>query len=198
MPTVQPSAISPKPTRQTASVAVGVMAAADAPAGGLSGHLPRWRRLTPAAIWTPLAFRDRSRAGLLNGVAAALDRAGMPPWRLILLGEGALARGALELVLQGALACGGLIAIGQSGHALPFRTVSTSAAIRLVVQGDGCTEAPDDLIRALRASDIDERIIRLNSAAANDARIVASAAETFILELVALIGRQGPSRSLQK
>jgi hypothetical protein len=116
---------------------------------------------------------------------------------LILLGEGTLGRTALELVLQGALACGGLIAIGQLGHALPFRTVSTSAAIRLVVHDDGRTAAPDDLIHALRASDIDERIIRLNAAAANERRVVASAAETFILELVALIGRQGLSRSLQ-
>jgi hypothetical protein len=115
---------------------------------------------------------------------------------LVLFGEGALARTALELVLQGAMACGGLLAIGQSGHALPFRTISTRTAIRLVVHDNGCTEEPDDLIRALRASDIDERIIRLNTAAANDRRIVASAAETFILELVALIGHQGPSRSL--
>jgi hypothetical protein len=193
MPIAQPSAIPSKPTHQTASVVVGVMAGPGAPAIGP----PRWRQLTPAAIWTQINVRDHGQSGILNGVAAALKRHGMPPRRLILLGEGTLGRTALELVLQGALACGGLIAIGQLGHALPFRTVSTSAAIRLVVHDDGCTAAPDDLIHALRASDIDERIIRLNAAAANERRVVASAAETFILELVALIGRQGLSRSLQ-
>jgi hypothetical protein len=190
MPIRQQSEIAAKAARWTPKVVVGVIAEPGAPAIRMERELPRWRQLTPLALWTIVNVRDTSRAGILHGVAAALDRQGVPGNQLILLGEGIAARRALELVLQGTLDCAGILAIAIPCAALPFRIVPTAAAVRLVVHDDRCEGAPDDLIGALRAADIDERIIKLNPAAAHRARAAASAAETFVLELVATVGRQ--------
>lgn len=108
----------------------------------------------------------------------------------ILLAEGEVARAALELVLQGALDCAGILAIALSCAALPFRIVPTAAAIRLVVRREDRGDTPVDLITALRAADIDARIIGFDSAAAKDARAAGNATETFVLELVANASRQ--------
>jgi len=185
------SATTVKPIRAAASIMVGVMAAPDGSAFAMPQKLARWRRLTPLATWAPIELAELSHAGIFYGVAAALDRFAMVPRHLILLGEGAFARSALELVLRGALPCGGIVAIDVSCGALPFRIVPTATAIRLVVHQNGSQRSPDSLSGALRAADLDARIINLNTAgdcAAGGA--ASSAAETFVLELVATIGRQ--------
>jgi len=110
--------------------------------------------------------------------------------RLILIAEGQAARAALELVLQGAIDCAGLLAIAVSRTALSFRIVPTAAAIRLVVRHQDRQDAPADLITALSASYVDTRIIGFDGPAANDLRTAASAAEAFVLELVAIASRQ--------
>jgi hypothetical protein len=197
MPITQPTVISAGPTPPTRGVMVGVIAGPHGPATGLSAHLPRWRRLTPGAVWTQLSLRDTSRAGLLHGLTAALDRYAMTQRQLIMLGEGAVARAALELVLQGAVGCGGIIASGISREAPPSRNLATRAAIRVVVHDADGRQTPDDLVGVLQAADIDARIIRLTARAANDTRIAASAIETFLMELVATVGHQvlGPGVS---
>jgi hypothetical protein len=169
---------------------VGVIAAPDVPAFTVPQALARWRRLTPLARWVPIEVGELKHASTLHGVAAALDRVGMAPRQLILLGEGSAGRHALELVLQGALRCGGIVAIDISYSAQPFRVMPTGTAIRLVVHHDGSQRPTDSLIGALRAADLDARIINLNTAAGCTAGAAASAAETFVLELVATIGRQ--------
>jgi hypothetical protein len=98
-------------------------------------------------------------------------------------------------VLQGALDCAGLLAIALPCAALPFRIVPTAAAIRLVVQRAERGDTPADLITELRATDIDARIIAFDSAGANGGRAAASAAETFVLELVANASRQSLHRT---
>jgi hypothetical protein len=189
MPARQPHVVVASAARPLAAVTVCVMVGRHRPASGISQALPHWRRLTPLATWAPINLRGTDRAEILEAVNAVLERHIIPTRRLILLGEGAAARHALELVLQGELACAGLLAIGVSCDALPFPITSTAAAIRLVVDRQGC-EAPSDLIDALRAADIDERVIRLNAAGADAPRVAADAAETFVLELVATVGHQ--------
>ncbi|MGY3442359.1 MULTISPECIES: hypothetical protein [unclassified Bradyrhizobium] len=190
MPESPHSAIATRPLRATARVLVGVLAGPDAAAIAVPETFARWRRLTPLATWVPIELRETSYAGILSGVAAALDRTGMAPRQLILLGEGPVARRMLELALRGELPCGGIVAIDVASDALPFPVVPTVTAFRLVIRHDD--EAPQGgLIDALRAADLDARIINLDLTAGRGAEAAAaSATETFVLELVATIGRR--------
>ncbi|SED32167.1 hypothetical protein [Bradyrhizobium erythrophlei] len=184
------SAIAARPRRATARVLVGVLVAPDAASIAMPETFARWRRLTPLATWLPIELRETGHAGILSGVAAALDRVGMTPRQLILLGEGPVARRMLELALRHELPCGGIVAIDVAADALPFRIVPTATAIRLVVHHTD--EGPHgNLIGSLRAADLDARIINLDLAAGRGAEAAAaSATETFVLELVATIGRR--------
>lgn len=184
------SAITTRPRRATARVLVGVLVAPDAASLAMPETFARWRRLTPFATWLPIELRETGHAGILSGVAAALDRVGMTPRQLILLGEGAVARRMLELALRGELPCGGIVAIDVTSDALPFHIVPTVTAIRLVVHRTD--DAPQgSLIGALRAADLDARIIHLDLTAGRGTEAAAaSATETFVLELVATIGRR--------
>ena len=183
-----PYRIAARPARTAAKVIVAVIAGPDAPLIAMPEELRRWRRLTPLALWSAVSVRNTCPDEILRGVAAELARQDVEAHRLILLAEGKAARAALELVLRGAIDCAGLIAIAVPCAALSFRIAPTAAAIRLVVRRE---DTPADLLTALRAADIDARIIGFNSAAANGARAGASAAEDFVLELVANASRQG-------
>ena len=185
-----PYRIAARPARTAAKVIVAVIAGPDAPLIAMPEELRRWRRLTPLALWSAVSVRGTCPDEFLRGVAAELTRQDIEAHRLILLAEGNPARAALELVLRGAIDCAGLLAIAVPCAALSFRIVPTAAAIRLVVRREDRENTPADLITALRAADIDARIIGFDSAAANDARAAASAVETFVLELVANASRQ--------
>ncbi|WP_426407617.1 hypothetical protein [Bradyrhizobium ganzhouense] len=152
--------------------------------------LRRWRRLTPLAVWSAVSVGRGSSEEVLRSLATQIARQNVDPHRLILLAEGNTARAALELVLQGAIDCAGLLAIAASRAPLPFPILPTAAAIRLVVRHQDRPDAPADLITALSASYVDTRIIGFDALAANDLRAAASAAETFVLELVANASRQ--------
>ncbi|MGY3496344.1 hypothetical protein [Bradyrhizobium sp. USDA 4502] len=190
MPESPHSAIAAPPLRASTGVLVGVLVAPDAAEIAMPETFARWRRLTPLATWLPIALGETSYAGILTGVAAALDRTGMSPRQLILLGEGPVARRMLELALRGELPCGGIVAIDVGSDALPFPVVPTVTAIRLVIHHDD--EGPQGgLIGALRAADLDARIINLDLTAGRGAEAAAaSATETFVLELVATISRR--------
>ncbi|MHC2331429.1 hypothetical protein [Bradyrhizobium sp. USDA 4454] len=189
MPKSPHSIIAVPPLPATAGVLVGVLAAPDAAEIAMPETFARWQQLTPLATWLPIALGETSYADILSGVADALDRTGMAPRQLILLGEGAVARRTLELALRGELPCGGIVAIDVSSDALPFPVVPTVTAIRLVIHHDD--EPQDSLIDALRAADLDARIINLDLTAGRRAEAAAaSATETFVLELVATIGRR--------
>jgi hypothetical protein len=181
-----PYGIAARPARTAAKVVVAVIAGPDAPLIAMPEEQRRWRRLTPLALWSAVSVRGTCPDEILRGVAAELARQDLETHRLILLAEGNAARAALELVLRGAIDCAGLLAIAVPCAALSFRIVPTAAAIRLVVRREDRENTPADLITALRAADIDARIIGFNSAVANGAR----AAEAFVLELVANASRQ--------
>ena len=174
-----------------AAAKVAVVAGPDAALVATPEQLRRWRRLTPLALWSAVSVRGVAPDAnipdeILRGVAAELKRQDVEAHRLILLAEGKAARAALELVLRGAFDCAGLLVIAVPCAALSFRIVPTTTAIRLVVRRE---DTPADLVTELRATDIDARIIAFDSAA-NGARAAASAAETFVLELVANASRQ--------
>jgi hypothetical protein len=185
-----PYGIAARPARTGAKVVVAVIAGPDAPLVATPEALRCWRRLTPLALWSAVSVRGAGPDEILHGVATELARQDVAAHRLILLAEGHSARAALELVLQGTIDCAGLLAIAIPCAALSFRILPTAAAIRLVVRREDREDTPADLITALRAADIDARIIGFDSAAANDARAAASAVETFVLELVANVSRQ--------
>jgi hypothetical protein len=187
MQTPSPYKAAIRPALDAAKVMVKVIAGTNAPLIVTPAKLTRWRRLTPLALWCAVPVRDAGPDAILHGVVDELARQGVQPHQLILLVEGKTGRAALELVLQGALACAAILAIAVPCTALPFAIVPTAAAIRLVVD---CEDTPADLIRSLRAADIDARIIRLDPQVGCDARTVANAAETFVLELVANASRQ--------
>jgi hypothetical protein len=174
---------------------VAVIAGPDAPLVATPAQLPRWRALTPIALWSTVSVPDASSDEILRGVAAELARQDVGAAQLIVLAEGKAARTALELVLRGALDCAGILAIAPPCAALPFRIVPTAAAIRLVVRHKEHRDAPNDLITALRAADVDMRITNLDPSVTRDARTAASAAETFVLELVANASRQSRHQS---
>jgi len=185
-----PYGIAARPTRTAAKVIVAVIAGPDAPLVATPEELRRWRRLTPLALWSTASVRGAGPDEILHGVAAELARQDVEAHRLILLAEGKAARAALELVLRGAHRLCRPLAIAVPCAALSFRFVPAAAAIRLVVRREDREDTPADLITALHATDIDARIIGFESAAANDARAAASAAETFVLELVANASRR--------
>jgi hypothetical protein len=174
---------------------VAVLAGPDAPRVATPAELTRWRALTPLALWATISISAANPDEILHAVVAELVRQDVGAPQLILLAEGKAARTALELVLQGALDCTGLLAIALPCAALPFRIVPTAAAIRLVVQRGERGDVPADLITALRAADIDARITSLDPTVARNARTAASAAETFVLELVANASRQSLHRA---
>lgn len=185
-----PYGIAARPARPTVKVTVAIIAGPDPSLVATPEELRRWRRLTPLASWSTVSVRGARADEILQGVAAELARQDLDAHQLILLAEGKAARAALELVLRGAIDCAGLLAIAVPCRALTFRIVSAAAAIRLVVRREDREDSPADLITALHAADIDARIIGFDSAAANGARAAASAAETFVLELVANASRR--------
>jgi hypothetical protein len=190
MPTrrTQPTATRMARQAQQAQVIVAACIGPDGLAVGTAKDLERWRRLTPLADWTTINLASTARSEILRSVAAVLEQKHIAAHQLILLGGGIAMRRLLELVLQGARVCAGILAIDIPRTPLQFRIMPTAAAIRLVAQG-GSHSASHDLVRALQVADLDRRIITL-TVGRSDARAAASAAETFILELVATVGRQ--------
>ncbi|MBN8992920.1 MAG: hypothetical protein J0H42_32185 [Rhizobiales bacterium] len=190
-----PHRTAARPARTAERATVAVIAGPDASLVATPEELRRWRRLTPLALWSVVSVSgapadENLPDEILHGVAAELARQDVAAHRLILVAEGKAARAALELVLRGDIDCAGLLAIAVPCAALPFRIIPTAAAIRLVVRRADREDTPADLITALRAADLDARIIGFNSARTNDTRAAGNAAETFVLELVANASRQ--------
>jgi FlaA1/EpsC-like NDP-sugar epimerase len=151
----------------------------------------RWKRLNPSAAWTSvnLASPRLTSESVGRMLVLALRRQDMKADQLIIIGAGSVGRLALELVLQGDLACAGILAIDVDCSPLRKDIAATTSAIRLVVHEAECETSAGDLLVNLRAADVDERIMMLRSVD-EDPAATARAAETFLLELVAIGSRQ--------
>jgi hypothetical protein len=179
------------PARPHARAMVALIAGPE-PSAVTPEDLARWRQLVPAAIWAFVGLRRIDRTTLVDNIAALMRRRAINPRQLILLGCGDTGRCVFELVAQGALDCAGFVAVDIPCHPLSFAIVPAVSAIRLVIHRDDSRPAGERLVDELQHADIDVRVIGL-AAAANGSAAIASAAETFVLELVAMIDRHsGP------
>ncbi|MCC8943981.1 hypothetical protein H8A97_02395 [Bradyrhizobium sp. Arg62] len=151
--------------------------------------LAPWRQVIPSAMWALIGLTQVNRTTILDNIAALMKRRAANPRRLILLGCGETGREAFELVAQGTIDCAGIVAIDIPCHPLSFAIVPTPTAIRLVVHHHGSGRAGDGLVEQLQRADIDVRVIGLGAVAANKSATIASAAEAFVLELAAMVGR---------
>ena len=143
---------------------------------------------SPSATWLFISVPrvDGSRTAM--AVAEMMESRRVRPGQLILFGVGEVGRGVLELVMQGAIECAGILAVDVPCEPLPFSDLASEAVIRLVVH-QGNEEEPA-LVGQLKRADVDERIIGLNPFESTRSQVTASAAEAFLLELVATIGRR--------
>jgi hypothetical protein len=181
-----------RPARQNAGAMVAVIAGPELLLA-MPQDLSRWWRLTPSAMWASVGPATKVPENIPEGVAALLRQKRLGPRQLILLAAGETGHQALELVLHGALDCAGILTIDIPRDPVPFRIARTAAAIRIVVHRHGSPACGDALLGQLQRADIDQRIIALSPAAGNKQQALASAAESFLLELVAMVGRQSGS-----
>lgn len=173
------------------TAAIAYIAGPEAAAVAGDEDLARWRRLTPSAAWAFAKLAVVSRACAIGTIATLVDRRRLPSTQLILFGTGEAGRLLFELVLEGALDCAGVLAVDIPSHRLPFRANASHRAFRLVLHRERIPPVEDSFLHQLQGADLDQRIIALGPAAANNSRAIASAAEAFLLELVATVGRQG-------
>jgi hypothetical protein len=176
------------PAARPNAKAMVVQIAGPEPPAAAPEDLTRWRRLTPSAMWAFVGLAKVNQTTIVDNIAALMERRAINPRQLILLGCGDTGRRAFELVAQGALDCAGIVAIDIPCHPLSLAIVPAVAAVRLVARHHGSRPAGQRLVDQLQRADIDVRVIGLG-AAANRPAAIASAAESFVLELVAIIGR---------
>jgi hypothetical protein len=175
--------------RRSARATVALIAGPEFPA--IMADVARWRRLTPSARWAPVGLTKVDRTTIVHRLGRLAGQTGVRPRQLILLGTGEAGRRTLEAVLQGGLDCAGILAVDIPCEPLSFRVGPVAAAIRLVVHHDDLQPPEESLVRQLQHADIDVRIIGLGSGAGSGSTAVARAAETFVLELVAMAGQNG-------
>jgi hypothetical protein len=178
------------PARQRAKATVALISGPESPVLAAPEDLKRWRQLTPSAMWALVGLTKVSRTTIVDSLVALMDRRALQSAQLILLGSGDAGRCAFELVLQGAIDCAGIVAVDIPCDPVSFRLVSEAAAIRLVIHQNDSKPTEHGLLKQLQRADIDVRVIGL-CATANRSATIANAAETFLLELVALVARQG-------
>jgi hypothetical protein len=171
--------------RHGLGVVVAVVAGPEWPAVAAPADLARWRRLTPSATWLVINVPRADRSRTAKAIAETIERKRVRPDRLILFGTGEVGRVVLELVMEGALECAGILIVDVPCRPLPFGDLETDAVIRLVVHQDNDNEP--GLVDQLKRADIDERIIRLIQFGATTSQATARAAEAFLMELVATV-----------
>ncbi|MGL5168343.1 MAG: hypothetical protein ACRC9K_20860 [Afipia sp.] len=175
-------------SRAQALVAV-VTGGADEETGG-PVDLVRWRRVNPLADWIRIDMREAPRssdgAWLRRQLSELTDHRHMQPGQLVLLGWRNAGRLALNLVLNGALTCAGIVAV-DIPCATPRGTIAPmTAGIRLVLhEGEVSRTDEGNLINVLRREHADTRIMMLPSVGFDVAEATVRATGTFLFELVA-------------
>lgn len=151
-------------------------------------------QIAPLADWIEVdlgAVSPPRREHWLRGeLSGALRSRRMHSGQLVILSSHHAARIALDLVLQGALPCCGIVAIDVC-DAPPLGPISaTAASIRIVRHQDQNDPAHARLIDALRRQDVDIRLMMLPSGSSDAHDITARATAAFLSELTAKACRQ--------
>jgi hypothetical protein len=149
-----------------------------------------WRLTNPLADWVSIDVRETPKLSdafwLQRKLSEPLDRRHMQFGQLVLLGRGDAGRLALDLVLEGALSCAGVVGIDIPCAPLRTTIAHTTASVRLVLhKGEVSRTDSIRLINSLRREDVDTRVMMLPSVGTGGAESTARAAGTFLFELVA-------------
>jgi hypothetical protein len=150
--------------------------------------------LAPLADWiefdlAPLAPPQRED-WLRNQLTNALRLRQMHSRQLVILGWQNAARVALDLILNGMISCGGIVAVDLV-CALPRNPIpATSASIRIVLHDNRNDPARTELIDALRRQDADFRLMTLPFDDPEARDITTRATAAFLSELTAKACRQ--------
>jgi len=157
---------------------------------GLRSELAQWKLVNPLADWIAIDMRAAppapEGAWLRRTLSELIESRHMQFGQLVLLGRHNAGRIALNLILEGALACAGIVGVDIPCASPRTPIVPTTASIRLVAHdGEQNRTNGANLIDALRRSDIDTRIMMLPSVGLDGVEATVRAAGTFLFELVA-------------
>ena len=150
--------------------------------------------VAPFADWIEINLGvvspPRRERWLRGELSSALRHRRMHSGQLVILSSHHAARIALDLILQGALSCCGIVAVDVP-CTLPFGPVSaTATSIRIVRHEHQRDPAQARLIDALRRQDVDIRLMTLPSGSSEAHDITARATAAFLSELTAKACRQ--------
>jgi hypothetical protein len=169
-------------------------------------ELAHWRLTNPLADWINIDVREMPRSSdvvwLQRELSEPLERRHMQFSQLVLLGRRDPGRLALDLVLEGALSCAGVVGIDIPCTQLRTAIAHTTASVRLVLHQEEVSRTDGiGLINGLRREDVDTRVMLLPSVGPGGAEATARAAGTFLFELIAKAclhaNHRGRSRHVQ-
>lgn len=151
-------------------------------------------QIAPLADWIEVDLGTvsppRREHWLKSELSGALRSRRMHSGQLVILSSHRAARIALDLILQGALPCCGIVAVDVC-DALPLGPISaTAASIRIVRHDHQHDPAHARLIDVLRQQDVDIRLMMLPSGSTDAHDITARATAAFLSELTAKACRQ--------
>jgi hypothetical protein len=189
-PPAQPASNARGAARSPTQALVAVFIDSAESLAGPRNDQAHWQLTNPLADWVSIDVRETPKLSdafwLQRKLSEPLDRRHMQFGQLVLLGRGDAGRLALDLVLEGALSCAGVVGIDIPCAPLRTTIAHTTASVRLVLH-NGEVSRPDSirLINSLRREDVDTRVMVLPSVGTGGAEATARAAGTFLFELVA-------------
>jgi hypothetical protein len=153
-------------------------------------ELAHWRLTNPLADWISIDVREMPRLSdalwLQRKLSEPLDRRHLQFGQLVLLGRRDAGRLALDLVLEEALSCAGVVGIDIPCTPLQTAIAHTTASVRLVLHKEEVSRTDGlRLINGLRRGDVDTRVMMLPSVGPGGAEATARAAGAFLFELIA-------------
>jgi pimeloyl-ACP methyl ester carboxylesterase len=153
-------------------------------------NLAQWKLVNPLADWVRVDMRgaplSSDGAWLRQQLSELTDRRHMQSGQLVLLGWRNAGRIALNLVLNGALTCAGIVGVDIPCAAPQGAIAPMTAGIRLVLhEGEVSRTDGGNLTHALRREHADTRIMMLPSVGFDVAEATVRATGTFLFELIA-------------
>jgi hypothetical protein len=180
---------SPGASAGSANALIAVLVDSDVALSVAQANLPQWRRANPQADWIGVDIKQVSgrseRNWLLRTLSDQLAIRQMQEPQLVVLGRRQAGRLAIDLLLEGALCCAGIIGVDISCAPPQRRIRPTLTSIRLVLHGSIADRGKvSGLTEVLRHAEIDTRCMMLPSIE-HSFEETAHAVGTFMVELVA-------------